>query len=109
MADKDKLTEKEIIDYVAELIKKKLPDKKRITGDWKLISCNEVLAVFLGELTEDEATLVAKKYNEIILQIRESEKEAYDFVKQNQETLIGLAPFNLAELEPLVDIANKER
>ena len=48
----DKLTEKEIIDYVAKLIKKKLPDKKRITGDWELISCNEVLAVFWGELTE---------------------------------------------------------
>lgn len=105
----DKLTEKEIIDYVAKLIKKKLPDKKRITGDWELISCNEVLAVFWGELTEDEATLVAEKYNEIIQQIREAEKEANAFVKQNLGTLIGLAPFNLAELEPLVKVDNEER
>jgi len=114
MADNDmtlktQLTEKDIIDYVVKLIRMELPDKKRITRDWELISCDDVLAVFSGELTEYEATLVAEKYNEIIQQMPEAVEKAEAFVETNLKDLKGLAPFNLIELKPLVNGDDKER
>ena len=114
MADNDmthetQLAENEIIYYAVELIRSELLDKKRITRDWELISCDDVLAVFSGELTEYEATLVAKKYNEIIQQMPESVEKAEAFVRMNLKDLKGLAPFNRIEPEPLVNVDDKER